>query len=417
MASHLVGSNASYSPAGACRCVNRPCGSPTAPNDIGAQLTCIMYGVGMENGLSGPAGSGHATAAKATDHRRLNNMIGYARRKVAQFKKWRDHQDIKHNAFRTPEPDELLEEYAIRKMKQFKDWRKETDKNLKQSAKEVMSKTKDELYKHAHKPAKVVTSSYGTRSLMDKINGVKPWGEGENLYDVLNSVGESNDIMGTIYNYDVINGQTIDIKDTLANINKNGDAGELDEIEVVKPDPVELPSVRPVITKAVQSEGSAQVDTKIDLPDFDKQVERIPQRHYAKVLSKPKTRLVYSQLLNFLRIKHFMHYRDHHFITTLVADARAWLLAKKLPVETPIEYSMLAMAVTQAFLVSQEELEFRARIKNQGALDHIRHLNATMQGNLGRTFRGKGLISEAKHQLKSPFMRNEYLVPQSIPPV
>ena len=128
----------------------------------------------MENGLSEPAGSGNATAAKATDHRRLNNMIGYARRKVAEYRKWRDHQDVKYNAFRSPEKKELLEEYAVRKVQQFRDWQKKTDKNLKDSAKKLMDAQQDIVYSATHKPDRVVHSAYGARALMDKINGEKP---------------------------------------------------------------------------------------------------------------------------------------------------------------------------------------------------------------------------------------------------
>jgi len=121
-----------------------------------------------------------------------------------------------------------------------------------------------------------------------------------------------------------------------------------------------------------------------ELVNMDKQLESPPRRLMAKTLAKKKNRLVYSQLLNFLRCKHFMHVRDKHFITTLVADARAWMLKKEFKMETDIDFCVLSMAVTQAFLVNQQELDMRAALKQPVALNHIDHLNATMSGDLGR---------------------------------
>lgn len=141
-----------------------------------------------------------------------------------------------------------------------------------------------------------------------------------------------------------------------------------------------------------------------EMKEYEKQLERIPARKLAKISASPKSRFIHSQLLNFLRCKHFMHYRDHHFITTLVADARAWLLSSGLKLDTHLEYSMLSLAVTQAFLVSQEELNMRALMKDPRHLNHIEHLNATMTGDLGRVFMFKHGHPLAK--LRRPFMKS-----------
>lgn len=150
------------------------------------------------------------------------------------------------------------------------------------------------------------------------------------------------------------------------------------------------------------------VDQSVDpMPqtEYDKQLETAPKRGVAKIAAQRKSRFVYSQLLNFLRCKHFMHIRDHHFITTLVADARAWLLANKYKMETHIEYSMLAMAVSQAFLVSQEELNFRALLKRPNTINHIQHLNATVSGNLGRVHMLHPDGSSLAAKLRRPFTK------------
>jgi len=116
----------------------------------------------------------------------------------------------------------------------------------------------------------------------------------------------------------------------------------------------------------------------------DIEFDLAPKRLIAKVAASKKSRRVYSRLYNFLRCKHFMHFRDHTFITTLVADARSWLLSNDYKLDNPMDYGILSCAVMHSFLVSQEELNFRARIKDPIAINHIEHLNATMQGNLGR---------------------------------
>lgn len=151
--------------------------------------------------------------------------------------------------------------------------------------------------------------------------------------------------------------------------------------------------------------------TTADMPNYEKQLEVLPRRLVAKLRAQKTSRFVYSQLLNFLRCKHFMHVRDTHFITTLVADARAWLLNKGYSMEDSIHYSVLTIAVQQAFIVSHEELEFRATLKNPKILDHIDHHNATMSGDLGRVNmfdkeRSKHALTKA---VRRPFTRSLHL--------
>jgi len=154
-----------------------------------------------------------------------------------------------------------------------------------------------------------------------------------------------------------------------------------------------------------QTDGCFECQT--DFKTYDKQLESIPRRLVAKLRAKKTTRFVYSQLLNFLRCKHFMHVRDTHFITTLVSDARAWLLKSGYTMETSLDYAILSTAVQQAFIISAEELEFRASMKNPRVLDHIKHHNATMEGNLGRVnmFEGETFKRAAKRIARRPFTR------------
>jgi hypothetical protein len=73
--------------------------------------------------------------------------------------------------------------------------------------------------------------------------------------------------------------------------------------------------------------------------------------------------------------------------------------------DTPLHFSILSMAVTQAFVVNQAELDFRARLKNKAAQDHMSHHNKAMTGDLGNVFLFKNIDTEAKNWLKKPFLK------------
>ena len=58
--------------------------------------------------------------------------------------------------------------------------------------------------------------------------------------------------------------------------------------------------------------------------------------------------------------------------------------------DDPLHYTVIASAVTVAFMISEEELMFREAIKNKTNWDNMRHLNATISGDLGKVFRLPG---------------------------
>lgn len=124
-------------------------------------------------------------------------------------------------------------------------------------------------------------------------------------------------------------------------------------------------------------------ETQVDMKHYDMELDNVPRRLIAKVAAKKQRRLVFAKLLNFLRCKHFFHYRDTSFVMTLVSDARAWLLRNGHEMDNPIDYGLLSLAVSHAFFVTQEELQLRAMMKDGKRLDHINHLNQTIDGNLG----------------------------------
>nr|WRQ65277.1 hypothetical protein [Tolivirales sp.] len=122
----------------------------------------------------------------------------------------------------------------------------------------------------------------------------------------------------------------------------------------------------------------------------------------ARALRDKKTRKVYTALTYHLKCKHFMHSRDPHFVRTLVQDARAWMTRQKLPTESYLEYAVLTSAVAAAFFVDQEELDFRARMKNRTEWQAIDKLNKAMTGDLGhRLFPVKPILNGVRHVFQS----------------
>lgn len=192
------------------------------------------------------------------------------------------------------------------------------------------------------------------------------------------------------------------------------DIGVVNSISLNQPKRVKKTKTVYFDEQGVQAGSTKQVQVDDPVPDVSKEIETVPCRAVAKVAAKRQSRLIYSQLLNFLRCKHFMHYRDHHFITTLVADARAWMLANKYTMDTPLHFSIISMAVTQAFMVNQAELDFRARLKPKIIQDHLAHHNKAMTGDLGNVFLLKDIDVEARNWLKKPFLRSVRMpIPQT----
>lgn len=269
------------------------------------------------------------------------------------------------------------------------------------------------------KPAPVVTGPYIPPSKTTTVETLESYPafakkcievQKYNKYQLLADVGESDNI-----NVEM----TCDFGDvelTAAEIKPTDlfDIGVIKGIELSPPKRVKTTKLVYFDDQGTQSCETRQIQANDPVPDISKEMETVPSRAVAKVAAKRKCRFIYSQLLNFLRCKHFMHYRDHHFITTLVADARAWMLANKHTMDTPLHFSIISMAVTQAFMVNQAELDFRARLKPKTIQDHLSHHNKAMTGDLGNVFLLKNIDVEAKNWLKKPFLKNVRMpIPQT----
>lgn len=139
-------------------------------------------------------------------------------------------------------------------------------------------------------------------------------------------------------------------------------------------------------------------------PDEDTSWHEItrPSFSKARALRDKRTRRVYTALTYHLKCKHFMHSRDPHFVRTLVQDARAWMTRQKLPTESYLEYAVLTSAVAAAFFVDQEELDFRARMKNRNEWQSISKINRAMTGDLGhRLFQVEPRFNTLRHAFQS----------------
>lgn len=124
---------------------------------------------------------------------------------------------------------------------------------------------------------------------------------------------------------------------------------------------------------------------------------RIPSRSKVnKIIKSKKYYKAHSQLLTFLRCKTFLKHRDTSLIQQLVHLANNWMQGHKYLLDDPLHYSIISSAVTVAFMISEEELQFRQSIKNKTNWDNMKHLNATITGDLGKVFRvpGDRLLNE-----------------------
>lgn len=122
--------------------------------------------------------------------------------------------------------------------------------------------------------------------------------------------------------------------------------------------------------------GQSTAYHQVDPPSFSK----------ARALRDKKSRVTYTALTYYLKCKHYMHVKDPHFVRTLVQDARAWLLRGQFKMETYQEYVILTSAVMSAFFVDQEELHFRARMKNRKEWQALDKHNRACNGDLGWRF-------------------------------
>lgn len=130
-------------------------------------------------------------------------------------------------------------------------------------------------------------------------------------------------------------------------------------------------------------ETNAAIDNEFSLGD--QEWTKIPERKTInKIVKKKKVFKTYSRLLNYLRCKFFLKYRDGSLMQQMAHEARVWLIKAGHQCDSAIDYDVLSTAVTVAFLVTSNELEFRQSIKDPQNYDNMRHLNATVSGDLGR---------------------------------
>lgn len=144
-------------------------------------------------------------------------------------------------------------------------------------------------------------------------------------------------------------------------------------------------------------------------PEFEEMP--LPSFNKARALRDKKSRKTFTALTYYLKCKHYMHMKDPHFIRTLVQDARAWLIRGQYKMESYKEYMILTSAVMSAFFVDQEELAFRARMKNSTEWQAIKKHNNACNGDLGYRFGG---VEARFSDLRHVFQTHVTLPPSSI---
>jgi hypothetical protein len=99
-------------------------------------------------------------------------------------------------------------------------------------------------------------------------------------------------------------------------------------------------------------------DSGTEIEHEDELVEFVRRSAVNKVIKKKKHFLAHSRLLNFLRCKFFLKYRDAHLMNSMAWEARNWMLKNDFLCDNAVDYSIMALAVTGAFLVTREEMVF-----------------------------------------------------------
>lgn len=109
-----------------------------------------------------------------------------------------------------------------------------------------------------------------------------------------------------------------------------------------------------------------------------------------------------SELLYTLKTKYFMSSRSPAIINQMVADARSFVSKNDLSYDREV-YRTITNTIMQAYILDEQELLFRSMIKNNDVLDGTAHLNDTMAGNMGKSFRGFH-----KHSLLGHFLGSKH---------
>lgn len=141
------------------------------------------------------------------------------------------------------------------------------------------------------------------------------------------------------------------------------------------------------------------VDSKL----YDNQeLFKVPKRkEINEIIKNKKYFKAHSRLLSYLRCKSFLKFRDASLMQQLVHQANVWMVKEGYELDEPIHYTVIANAVTVAFLISREELEFRQAIKHRVNWDNMKHLNSTIAGDLGKVYRMPSEGSFARDHLES----------------
>lgn len=130
-------------------------------------------------------------------------------------------------------------------------------------------------------------------------------------------------------------------------------------------------------------EASCGCDIKTD-DRIDDIFRFFTRKSINKVQKKKKSIKTYSRLVNFLRCKFFMRMRDHNLINTMVNDARVWMIKNDFKCESDEDFFVMTQSIIVAFMVNEQEMTFRALLKNKDNWENTAHLNKTLAGNLGK---------------------------------
>jgi hypothetical protein len=126
-------------------------------------------------------------------------------------------------------------------------------------------------------------------------------------------------------------------------------------------------------------------ETATDFRDEQFEMFKLPNRRKVNSIVQNRRYLKsYGKLFNYLKCKYFMKRRDTLTMNNMISDARVWLLKNNYTTEHDMDYVILTTSVISAFMVTQEELEFRKQLKDRTNYGNMCHLNDTLNGTLGK---------------------------------
>jgi hypothetical protein len=202
---------------------------------------------------------------------------------------------------------------------------------------------------------------------------------------------------------------------TMAKLIACADKFELrdDYIKVIKSKDIKMRET------AIQTESN-EASTQCNIEDSKDALFTMPNRKAINAVMKHKKYIKADEELTYwLKSKYFMKGRTHATLSMMVNDARVWMLKQKngdkdkYTLQSYEDYFVMTRAIMSSFIIDDEELAFRALMKNPQQLDAQQHMLSLFNGDLGWT----AAKNPGKNPIKTELVDRDLLRKQPIGPM